>query len=97
MAKLKLISASVNSLNLNPAESAIHLNKLIKAHDPAHQTTSKFKATHSSINLIITQANRVHKHDSHISPTLRNQIANTSSNSNNLKYANPALQIPINT
>ena len=41
VAKSKLISASVNSLNLKLTESAVHLNKLIQAHDPAHQITPK--------------------------------------------------------
>ena len=44
VAKLKLISASVFSLNLKPNDSAVHLNKLIQAHDPAHQITPKFEA-----------------------------------------------------
>ena len=97
VAKLKLISASVFSLNLKPNDSAVHLNKLIQAHDPAHQITPKFEASINAINLISTHATRVHKHHSHLSLAPRNQIANISGNSNISNYAYPALQKPINT
>ena len=93
-AKLKLISASVDSLNLKPG-SAIH--KLIQAHDPAYQITPIFEATHNATTLISTHATRVHEHDSHLSLPLRNQISNTSGNFNNLKYEYTSSQITINT
>ena len=41
VAKQKLISASVNSLNSKPNESAVYFNKIIQAHDLAHQITPK--------------------------------------------------------
>ena len=97
VAKLKLNYASVNSLSLKPTESAIPLNKLVQARDPAHQITPKFEATNNAIILISTHATRVHKHDSHLSPAPPNQIANTSSTFNNLKYAYLALQLPMST
>ena len=56
MVKLKLNSASVNSLNSKSTESAIHLNNLIQAHDPAQQTTPKFEATQNAMNLNSTHA-----------------------------------------
>ena len=43
VAKLKLIS--VNSLNLKSNESAVQFNKIIQAHDPAHQITPNFEDT----------------------------------------------------
>ena len=39
VAKFKLISASVNSLNSKSTKYAIYLNKLIHAYDPAYQIT----------------------------------------------------------
>ena len=97
MAKLKLISASVNFLDIKPNESSTHFNKIIKAHDPAHQINPKLEATNNAIKLNSTHAKQVHKHDSHLSPAPRNHIVNTSGNFNNLKYAYPASQLPITT
>ena len=97
MAKSKLNSASVNSLKLKTTESANNLNKLIQAHNPAHQIASKIGVTHNAINLISTHATRVHEHDSQLSLAPRNQIAITRGNFSNLKYAYPASQVPINT
>ena len=68
MAKIKSNSASVNSLNLKSTEPAPHLNRLVQAHDPAHQTTHKIEATYNAINLISTQATRVHKYKYFLSP-----------------------------
>ena len=65
VAKLKLISASVNSLNLKPNESAVHFTKLIQTHYLAHQFTPKFEARSNTINLIDIHPNRVRRHDSH--------------------------------
>ena len=48
------------------------------------------------MNLISTFATRAHKDDYYLFPAPRNQFTNTSCNSNNLKYANPGSQIPIN-
>ena len=97
MAKLKLISALVNSLNLKSFETALHLHNFIQAHNSAYQITPKIEATFNAIKLIRKHATRVHKHDYHLSPAPRNQITNNSYNFNNLKYAYPALQIPPNT
>ena len=41
VAKLKLISASINSLELNKTKPATHLHQLLKEHDPASQFTPK--------------------------------------------------------
>ena len=97
VAKLKLISASLISINFKPSEPALHLNKLIQAHDPAYQITPKIETTSSVTNLNGTHATRVHNHDYYLSPALRSQITNTICNFNNLKYAYPASQMPINT
>ena len=97
VAKIKLISASVISLNLKSNESDVQFNVIIQAHDPAHQITPKFEATINVINLISTHAKRVHKHDSYLSPASQKHIAKTSDNFSNLKYAYPASQISINT
>ena len=96
VAKLKLISASVNSLNIKSNESTVQFNKIIQAHAHAHQITSKFETTINAIHLISTRTKRVHKHVSYLSPVPRNRIAITSGNFNNLKKTYPASQIPIN-
>ena len=63
VAKLKLISASVNSLNLQSSQSAPHLHNLLKEHDLAPQITPKSEPITKAINLISTLATRVHKLD----------------------------------
>ena len=95
--KLKLISAPVNLLNLQSSQSAPHLQTLLQTHDPAPQNTSKSEPTTKAINLISKVATNAHKHDSYLFPAPRNQLTDSSCNSNNLKYAYPASQIPINT
>ena len=60
VAKLKLISASINSLELHTTKPAPHLNQLLKAHDPASQITPKIEGNNKAINLISTHAARVH-------------------------------------
>ena len=97
VAELKVISASVNSINLKSNEPALHLHNLIQAHDPAYQITTIIEATSNTLNSISTHATRVHKHDYYLSPAPPNQIIITSCNFNNLKYAYPASQIPLNT
>ena len=94
---LKLISASVNSLNLKPNGSAVQFNKIIQARDPAHQITPKFETTITAIKLINTHAKRVHKHVSYLSPAPRNHIANVSGNFNNLKksYSRRSYQLTL--
>ena len=86
MAKLKLISASVNSLNFKPSEPASHLKKLIQAHEPAHEITPKTEAINMVINFINTDAARVHKHDYYIPPAPQKHALNSNRNSNNSKY-----------
>ena len=49
--KLKLISASINSLELNNTKSAPHLHQLIIAHNPASQITSKIEAHDSALQI----------------------------------------------
>ena len=74
-AKLKLISTSINTLELNTTKSASHLHQLliahnsplqitpkIEAHNPAQQITPKIEANNKAINLISTHAARVCKH-----------------------------------
>ena len=68
VAKLKLNSASINSLDLNKTHPALHIHQLLKTHDPALQITSKIEANNKAINLISTHAARVRKHDCYNSP-----------------------------
>ena len=97
VAKLKLISASVNSLKLKSCESAPHLHNLIQVQDPAPQITPKFEPTTKAINLVGTRGTRVHNHDYYLSPAPRNQFISTSCNLDIKKYAYTASQIPFNT
>ena len=97
VAKLKLISASVSSQNLNTSEPASHLQKVIKALDPAYRFTPKTVTIDREINLIGTHAARVHKHDYYISLVSRKQATNTNSKLCNSNYAHPPSQMPINT
>ena len=97
VAELKLISASINSLELNSTKPAPHLHQFLEARDPASQITAKFEANNKPINLISTYAARVHKHDCYNSPAPQKLDANTNCISNNLKYVDPASQLPLNT
>ena len=87
VAKLKIISASINSLELNKTKPALHIHQLIKAHDSASQITPKFEAHNpasqitpkteansKAINLVSTHAARVYKHDYYISPAPRKSL-----------------------
>ena len=58
--KKKLISASVNSLDLKSNVTATNLHKLIQKHDHAPHITPKFESTTKAINLISTLATLVH-------------------------------------
>ena len=71
VAKLKLISTSVYSLELEPKKSAVHFNKLLQVHDPADQITPKFEATNNATNSISSHEKRVLKHVSHLSLVLQ--------------------------
>ena len=60
VAKLNLISASVNSLQLNSNDSAHLLHNLMQAHNPSAQITPKIESTSKAINLNSTHGTRVH-------------------------------------
>ena len=97
VAKLKLVSASINSLDLKTSEPAPHLHQLIKPHDLASQNTPKIEANNEAINLLSAHAKRVRKHNYSISLAPRKPASNTNSNLSNLKYLDPASQLPLNT
>ena len=83
VSKLKLISATFNSLELNNTKSAPHLHQLLLAHDPALQITSKIEANNKAINLISTRALRVYKYVSYNSLAPRRLASDTNGNFNN--------------
>ena len=85
VAKLKLIAASINSLDLKNSEPAYKLHQLLKAHDLASQITPKIEANNEAINLISAHAARVHKHNNSISLASRKPTSNTNRNLSNLK------------
>ena len=97
LAKLKLISASFNSLELNNTKPAPHLHQLFKAYNPASQIALKIEANNRAINLISTHAARVYKHDYYNSPAPRKLASKTNCIVNNLKYADPASKTPPHT
>ena len=97
VAKLKLFSASINSLELNNTKPAPRLHQLLKAYKPASQIAPKIEANNKAINLIRTHAARLYKHDYYNSPAPRKLASNANCNLNNLKYADPASQIPLQT
>ena len=110
VAKLKLISTSINAIELNNTKSASHLHQLLLAHNPAlritlkiethipaSQITPKNEANNKAINLNSTHAARVCKYVYHNSPARRKLAWNYSSNLNNLKYVGAASQNPLNT
>ena len=91
VAKLKLISKSINALELNITHSTSHLHHLltnhnlalqnthkIEAYSPALQITSKVEASIKSINSIRTHATRVSNHIFSNSLAPRKQAANYS-------------------
>ena len=110
VAKLNLVSTSINSLELNNTKPATNLHKLlikdnpalqitpkIEAHNPALQITPKNEANNKAINLISAPATRVCKHVYYTSPAPRKLASNTNCNLNNLNYVAPASQSPLNT
>ena len=97
VAKLKLISTSINSLELNNTKSASHLHQLLIAHNPALHITPKIAANNKPINLINIHAARVYKHVYYNSPAPQMLASNSTCNLNNLKYVDPASQNTINT
>ena len=62
VAKLKIISVSIISLELNTTRPAPHLHQLLKTNDPALQITPKIEVNSMAINLISAHAARLHKH-----------------------------------
>ena len=80
VAKLKLISASNNTLELNNTKPAPHLHQLLKAYNPTLQIAPKIGAKNKAINLIGTHAARVYKHDYYNSPVPRKLASNTNRN-----------------
>ena len=74
VAKLNLISASVNSLNQQFSQPASHLHTLIQTHDLAPQIRPKNEPPSQSINLISTLATRSQKHEFFYPPRRNNQI-----------------------
>ena len=97
VAKLDLISAFVNPLNVNISQSAHLLLTLLQLHDFKPQITPNNKPAIKSINTISTFGTRSHTHDFYLSPAPQNQSANTSCNSNNSECVYSAPQIPIST
>ena len=98
VAKLKLISTSINALELSNTKSASQLHQLIithnpalqitptiEAHEPALQITPKIEANNKAINSINTHATRVRKHVFYNSPALRKLASNANSNLSNSK------------
>ena len=97
VAKLKLISATINSLELNNTKPAPHLHQLLKTYNPAPQIAPKIEANNKAMNLISTHAARVYKNDYYNFPAQRNLASNTNCVLNILKYADPVSQIPLHT
>ena len=110
VAKLKLISKSINTLELKTEHPASHLHQLLTNHtldpqntpkietyNPAHQFTPKFESLNNSINSISTRAMQVCEHVFSHSLAPRNHTSNSSYQLNNLKYAPLASQNPLST
>ena len=110
VAKLKLISKSVNALELNTEHPASHLQQLLTNYtlgpqntskieilDPALQTTPKIGTTNNSINSFSTRATRVREHVFGNSLAPRNHASNSICQLNNLKYVTLASQSPLCT
>ena len=84
VAKIKLISTSINALELNNTKFASQLHQLkishnpalqitptIEAHEPAFQITPKIEANNKAMNSINTHATRVRKRVYYNSPAPR--------------------------
>ena len=110
VAKLKLISKSINTLELKTEHPASHLHQLLTNHtlDPqntpkietynsAHQITPKFESLNNSINSISSRAMQVCEHVFSHSLAPRNHASNSIYQLNNLKYAPLASQNPLST
>ena len=65
---IKLISASVTSINLKFKEYPTDLHNLMQVPDPAHQIRPKTEFSYKTINLISTLATTVYKQDYYLPP-----------------------------
>ena len=105
VAKLKLISKSINALELNITHPASHLHRLlanhtlalqntpkIEAHDFVSQIKPKVETSTKSINSISTHTTRVNEHVFSNSLAPRKQASKSICELSNLKYAIPASQ-----
>ena len=110
VAKLKLISNSINTLELKTKHPTSRLYQLLTNHslDPqntpkiethisAHKFTPKFESLNRSINSISTHAAQVCEHVFSHSLAPRDHTSNYSFQLNNLKYAPLASQNPLST
>ena len=110
VAKLKLISKSINTLELKTEHPTSRLHQLltnhtldlqntpkIETHISAHKFTPKFESLNSSIISISTRAMQVCEHVFSHSLAPRNHTSNSSYQLNNLKYAPLASQNPLST
>ena len=110
VAKLKLISNSINTLELKTEHPTSPLHQLltnhtldlqntpkIETHISTHEFTPKFESFNSSIKSISTRATQVREHVFSHSLAPRNHTSNSSYQLNNLKYAPLASQNPLST
>ena len=110
VAKLNLISKSINALELNTEHPASHLHQLLTNYtldpqntskieilDQALQITPKIGTTNNTVNSINTRATRVREHVFGNSLAPRNHASNSICQLNNLKYATLASQNPLCT
>ena len=101
VAKLKLISKSINALELNTEYPASHLHLLLTNHtldlqntpkievqDPAPQITPEIETTTNSINSTSTHATRVREHVFGNSLAPRNHASNSICQLNNFEVCN---------
>ena len=110
VAKLKLISKSINALELNTKYPASRLHQLLtnhtlalqntpktEVHELAPQITPKIETNTNSINSISTHATRAREHVFSNSLAPRNQASNSICQLSNLKYVTLASQSPLCT
>ena len=108
VAKLKLISTSINAIEINNTKSASHFYQLllkhnpalritpkIETHNPASQIKIKIEAHNKAINLISTHAAQVCKHVYYDSLAQRKLASKYNSKLNNLKYVGPSRKIHL--
>ena len=95
--KLKLISASGNSLKIYSYQPAPYLHILLKTYNTAPRITTDSESNMNTINTFSTLDNHLQAHATHLSPAKQNPLVNTSYIASDSKYVYPASQIPINT